>query len=117
VAHPGLLVPAETTGYAAIGSGGLHAAVRLSLAQHTKAASLVDTVYNVYEAKRAAEVAPGVGKMTDLAVIRPGKVIFADQAVFSALEKAHKEKPSLTVDEQQELKKVCDEWSDPKSNS
>jgi 20S proteasome alpha/beta subunit len=116
VGHPGILIPLDTSGYAAIGSGALHAAVRLSLAQHTKVASLVDTVYNVYEAKKAAEVSPGVGnKFTDLAVIKAGKVIFAKQAIFDALEKAHKEKPSLTVEEQQELKKVCDEWIESES--
>ena len=117
VGHPGLLIQVETTGYAAIGTGGLHAAVRLSLAQHTKLAPLVDTIYNVYEAKKSADVAPGVGKLTDLAVIKAGKVMFAEQDVFKALEKAHREKPSLTAEEQQELKKVCDELTNPKSES
>jgi len=37
--HPGLVAPADTLGFAAIGSGGLHAAIRLSLAQHTKSAT------------------------------------------------------------------------------
>jgi 20S proteasome alpha/beta subunit len=112
VAHPGQLLPADTMGYLTTGSGGLHAAVRLSLAQHSKVAPLVDTVYNVYEAKKAAEVAPGVGKLTDLAVIKAGRVIFAQKDVFDALEKAHKEKPAPTKDEQDELKRVCDAWID-----
>jgi 20S proteasome alpha/beta subunit len=109
VTHPGVLLPMETTGYAAVGSGGVHAAVRLSLGQHNKVASLVDTVYNVYEAKRAAEVAPGVGTLTDLAIIKNGKVCFAQKALFESLEKAHKEKPTPTASEQEELKKVCDD--------
>lgn len=109
VAHPGVLLPMETTGYAAVGSGGIHAAVRLSLGQHNKVAPLLDTVYNVYEAKKAAEVAPGVGQMTDLAIIKNGKVCFAEKPLFDALAKAHKEKPTLTAQEQDDLKRVCDD--------
>jgi 20S proteasome alpha/beta subunit len=109
VSHPGVLLPLETTGYGAVGSGALHAAVRLSLGQHNKVASLLDTVYNVYEAKKAAEVAPGVGKLTDLAIIKAGKITFAGKPLFDALEKAHKEKPALTPAEQEELKKACDD--------
>jgi 20S proteasome alpha/beta subunit len=111
VAHPGVLLPVETTGYAAIGSGGLHAAVRLSLGQHSKETSMDDAVYNVYEAKKAAEVAPGVGKMTDMAVIKGKRVLFADQPIFDALERAHKEKPTMTPSEQEDLRKVCDAWT------
>jgi hypothetical protein len=109
VTHPGVLLALETTGYGAVGSGGLHAAVRLSLGQHNKVASLTDTVYNVYEAKKAAEVAPGVGKLTDLAIIKGGKVCFAEKPLFDELEKAHKEKPTLTPQEQEQLKKVCND--------
>lgn len=110
VTHPGVLLKVDTTGFAAIGTGGLHAAVRLSLGEHTKVTSLVDTLYNVYEAKKASEVAPGVGKLTDLAVIKRGRVRFADQPLFDVLEKAHKERPTLSETEREELKEVCDDW-------
>jgi len=109
ITHPGQLLPLGTTGYGSIGSGAVHSSVRLSLAQHTSAASLVDTVYNVYEAKRASEVAPGVGKLTDLAIIHGGKIFFAGPDMFKALESSHKERPTLTKHEQDALKKVCDE--------
>jgi 20S proteasome alpha/beta subunit len=108
VTHPGQLIPLATTGFGSIGSGGVHAGVRMSLAQHTKSATLVDTVYNVYEAKRASEVAPGVGKLTDLALIRDGKIFFAGPELFKALEQSHKEKPALSADEQTALKGACD---------
>ena len=109
ISHPGVLLLMETMGYGAVGSGGLHAAVRLSLGQQNKIAPILETVYNVYEAKKAAEVAPGVGKLTDLAIIKSGKVSFAETALLEVLEKAHKEKPSLTQTEQDELKKACDD--------
>lgn len=109
IQHPGQLHPLATTGFGAIGSGGIHAGVRMSLGQHTKEASLADTLYNVYEAKRASEVAPGVGKLTDMALILNGKIHFADKALFDALEKAHKEKPALSATELKALKGACDE--------
>jgi len=109
ITHPGQLHPLATTGFGAVGSGGVHAGVRMSLSQHTKSATLLDTLYNVYEAKRASEVAPGVGVLTDLAVIKGGKIYFADKQLFDALEQAHKEKPALSQDEQNALKKACDE--------
>jgi hypothetical protein len=113
ITHPGQLLPLATTGFGAIGSGGVHAGVRMSLGQHTKAASLVDTLYNVYEAKRASEVAPGVGKLTDLAIIKDGNILFAWAEQIEALEKAHKEKPALSTKEQAALKEVCDVWTKP----
>jgi 20S proteasome alpha/beta subunit len=109
VIHPGQLLPLATTGFGAIGSGGIHAAVRMSLAQHTKSASLVETMYNVYEAKRASEVAPGVGKLTDIAIIRNGKFCFGGAELLNTLEEAHKEKPALSSVELEKLKTVCND--------
>lgn len=109
VTHPGQLLSLATTGFGSIGSGGLHAGVRMSLARHTKAAPLAETVYNVYEAKRASEVAPGVGNLTDLAIIRGNRIFFADGALLKALETAHKEKPALNADELKKLRQACDE--------
>lgn len=109
VTHPGMLFPLATTGFGTIGSGGVHAGVRMSLGQHTKAASLVDTLYNVYEAKRASEVAPGVGKLSDLAIIKEGKIFFAGEELMKMLENAHKEKPALSTKEQHALKEACND--------
>jgi 20S proteasome alpha/beta subunit len=64
VGNPGTLAWLDKLGYAAIGSGGIHATTRLSLGSQTRDSGLAETVYRVYEAKRAAEVAPGVGPET-----------------------------------------------------
>jgi 20S proteasome alpha/beta subunit len=109
VTHPGQLMPLATTGFGAVGSGGVHAGVRMSLAQHTKATSLVETVYNVYEAKRASEVAPGVGKLTDMAIIKNGKIYFCGDELLEALKTTHKEKPALSGEDMEKLRKVCDD--------
>lgn len=50
----------------------------------------------------------GVGKLTDMAIIRDGKVTFGSPSLLEILEKAHKEKPALSSDEHKSLKKACD---------
>jgi hypothetical protein len=59
----------DTIGYAAIGSGTIHALQSMIGFQHTPKADYHQTVFRVYAAKRRAEVAPGVGLDTDVAVI------------------------------------------------
>jgi Proteasome subunit len=69
----------------------------------------IKSSYNVYEAKRASEVAPGVGKLTDMAVIKNGKIHFGGTELLSVLEESHKEKPALNPDELEKLQKVCND--------
>ena len=66
---PGQCVCFDPIGYHAIGSGQRHALLRLvGLNQHQNT-SMDEALGNVYMAKRAAEVAPGVGAATDMLVI------------------------------------------------
>lgn len=73
VVHPGSHVWLDKLGYGAIGSGLMHALGRLHLAGQTRHRSLAETLFSVYDAKKAAEVAPGVGKETDVHVIDKDK--------------------------------------------
>ena len=66
ITHPGTTAWFDKLGHAAIGSGGIHANMRLALGAQTSHSTLADTLYRVYEAKRASEVAPGVGQATDI---------------------------------------------------
>ncbi|MGA2349973.1 MAG: hypothetical protein ABSF70_06025 [Terracidiphilus sp.] len=69
ISHPGQIVSFDKIGYGITGSGATHASIKLALElQHPKS-TLADTLLTVYAAKRAAEVAPGVGKETELYVI------------------------------------------------
>jgi hypothetical protein len=69
ISHPGQIIPFDKIGYGITGSGATHASIKLALElQHPKS-SLVDTLVSVYGAKLAAEVAPGVGKQTELYVL------------------------------------------------
>lgn len=59
----------DIIGYAAIGSGGIHAIQAMIAFGHSATADYHETVYRAYAAKRRAEVAPGVGHDTDMAVL------------------------------------------------
>jgi hypothetical protein len=61
----------DMIGYAAVGSGELHALQALIGFRHSTDAGLPETVFRVYAAKRRAEVAPGVGLDTDMGLITP----------------------------------------------
>jgi hypothetical protein len=57
--------------FAAIGSGAYVAIPTLHQRGHEEDKSLMETIYSVYEAKRLAEIVPGVGEATSLDVIYP----------------------------------------------
>ncbi len=54
----------------AIGSGQTQAINTLLFQKHNKSDNLLTTIYNVYKAKRNAEVIQGVGKETELLVLK-----------------------------------------------
>jgi hypothetical protein len=59
----------DIIGYAAIGSGALHALQAMIGFGHSTSEGLTETVFRAYAAKRRAEVAPGVGRETDMLVV------------------------------------------------
>ena len=59
----------DVIGYAAIGSGAIHAVQSMIGFGHSAAAGVPETIFRVYASKRRAEVAPGVGQDTDLGII------------------------------------------------
>jgi hypothetical protein len=116
VTNPGVLSQLQKLGHAAIGSGGIHALTRLSLLGQSRQRGLVETLADVYSAKRAAEVAPGVGNATDLAVIDAEHgVWFCTDPVREELDGIHntvsaRESPNLDA-----LRRILDEqWKKPK---
>ncbi len=59
----------DVIGYAAIGSGAIHAVQSMVGFRHDSTAALRETIFRAYASKRRSEVAPGVGLDTDMAVI------------------------------------------------
>jgi hypothetical protein len=100
VAHPGTLHNFDKLGHSSVGSGALHAAMGLSFSKQTPQSSLFETLFAVYCAKRAAEVAPGVGQETEMMVISSGGSWPCPTAMLEGLAKKYqesttKEKPKL----------------------
>jgi hypothetical protein len=109
VGHPGTLFNLDKLGYNAVGSGAVHAVTSLSLGGHTPKSSLVETLSSVYTAKRAAEVAPGVGKETELAVISKAEVWVCTSPVMEALKNAFETRMQRTVPNLDEVGRVYGE--------
>jgi hypothetical protein len=66
------LASLTTVGFAAIGIGKPHAESQFMFSGHSPNRPFSDTMLLTYAAKKRAEVAPGVGKTTDMVVIGPG---------------------------------------------
>jgi hypothetical protein len=76
VVDPGVSECFDALGFCAIGSGERHAESRLMAQGYTSAKPMKAAVYALYEAKKKAESAPGVGtKYTDLAIVHPDQVV------------------------------------------
>lgn len=85
----------DVIGYAAVGSGTIHALQSMIGFGHSASADYHETVFRVYASKRRSEVAPGVGQDTDMAVISEKGVhwLTADelaqlQSIYEDFEKA-----------------------------
>jgi 20S proteasome alpha/beta subunit len=81
----------DRLGYRAIGTGAMHSSILLSLVEHNRTVNADRAIYNVYSAKRSAEVAPGVGLSTDLAVITSSGISFLKSEVLKKLSQIREE--------------------------
>jgi hypothetical protein len=117
ISHPGIAMAFQKLGYATIGSGAIHAMLRLSLVGQTTRRGLVETLADVYIAKRQAEVAPGVGNTTDMAIIHSnGGICDCSRKVMEELDTIYQSfagRPSLDLSS---LQKIYDE-ENPNANT
>jgi len=81
IRHPGEVDCYDSLGYHAIGIGAMHAVSSLIANGYQPNIGINMAVYLVYEAKKNAESAPGVGQNTDIAIIEGEghKTITSDQ--------------------------------------
>lgn len=70
IVDPGTSQCFDRLGYHAIGSGQRHAILSLVALQHNINVDLDQALFNIYLAKRQAEIAPGVGTGTDIMIIK-----------------------------------------------
>jgi hypothetical protein len=105
IRNPGIADCFDTLGFHAIGVGYLHA-IQVFIAHGYKTSYNIEEAINiVYAAKKAAEVAPGVGKETDISLITEGKVIDIDPEIISELSTIYDEARKSPI---QEIKEKSD---------
>jgi hypothetical protein len=89
---PGVATCLDTAFFGAIGIGEPHASSQFMLAKFDKKWPVEKTMFLTYSAKTLAEAAAGVGKQTDMVVVRPGHPIYALTAEdLSTLDGLHKQ--------------------------
>jgi hypothetical protein len=76
-------------GFHAIGSGMIHALQSLIGFGHTGTHGLHETLFRVYASKRRAEVAPGVGTDTDLAIILQDGITWVKPQIIDRLKECY----------------------------
>ena len=92
LANDGEITCQDRVGFAAIGIGTSHAESEFMFAGHNVNNFFPETVRTAYFAKRRAEVAPGVGKATDMFMITNlGKYAEIGEHVLDALKDMHAE--------------------------
>lgn len=98
----------DVIGYGAIGSGAIHANQSMIGFGHHATVPFRDALYRTYAAKRRAEVAPGVGRDTDLIVISAEGTRMLDEEQIEELSKMYGSTQKAT---EQSLQKNLEELS------
>jgi 20S proteasome alpha/beta subunit len=91
IANPGQIVALKKLGYAAIGSGAIHALSMFHLGGQDAQMSVAETLVNAYRAKCAADVAPGVGRETDMAIVSATETWPCPPALTHGIKEVHKQ--------------------------
>jgi hypothetical protein len=91
IGHPGTMISFDKIGYNAVGSGAPHVAIKFALDCLHPKTPLYDVLLAVYSAKRAAEVAPGVGQETEIQVISSDNIWPVPDALLNELRDVHNE--------------------------
>jgi hypothetical protein len=86
-------------GFAAIGIGKVHAESQFMFSGHWPSKPFHETLLLAYTAKKRAEVAPGVGKDTDMVVIGPGlgQTLKVEDRHLAGLEKIYQKNQSTNT--------------------
>jgi hypothetical protein len=87
----------DVIGYAAIGSGAIHAVQSMIGFAHSANAEYQETLFRVYASKRRSEVAPGVGLDTDMAIISTGGIHWLSVQDIDELRKIYEDFESSTT--------------------
>lgn len=89
VGDPGDVYCADSTAFAAIGSGKRHAESQFMLSHYTRLVPVHKAMLLTYTAKKRAEVSPGIGKETDLFYIAAGGLDMLSDEIHAKLKDIH----------------------------
>jgi 20S proteasome alpha/beta subunit len=103
----------DSIGWTAIGSGAIHVLPSMAGFVHSPKAGYGQTLFRVYASKRRAEVAPGVGHETEVAVISRDGTKRLSNTELQELDSIYESFVSMT---DTELQKQMDEF-DPEGES
>jgi hypothetical protein len=92
IEDPGMVNCFDGLGYGAIGSGDRHSLYSIVDNNHSSQLGLSQTVFLVYEAKKRAELAPGVGQAIEMAIITDKGIRELNKGEKSQLEKIYAQK-------------------------
>lgn len=113
VDDPGTSSCYDMLGYGAIGSGEQHATAALIANEYTGLMPTSEAAYLVYEAKRRAERAPGVGPSTDMCILGKGSYIEIPAGVITRLEAIYDLRVQSDKSKNEEIKGLIKELEPP----
>lgn len=104
----GFVTRHDDVGFASIGIGAPHSNSVFMAASYGNQTLYYPTFALTYAAKRRAEIAPGVGKLTDMTVITSDGVFLVEQERIELLRIAYED---LMTRQQEMARTVVNEWS------
>ncbi|MBI4468869.1 MAG: hypothetical protein HY650_06045 [Acidobacteria bacterium] len=107
----------DTVGFAAIGYGSWHAESQFMFARYTVAWPVIPAFMLTYIAKKRAEVAPGVGEATDMAILSGRGFVRSEQTVLYGVQgiyqKMRSQQEKAVVEAYKELTALVEESMKP----
>lgn len=94
IGNPGMWRSSDAVGYCTLGMGGRHADNVFAWYRYSIKLSLQDAVYIIFEAKKKAEMAGGVGQITDILIIDKEGCRIVKENIINDLEEVYNEKES-----------------------
>ena len=109
VGNPGTSVCFDKIGYNAVGTGATHVAIKLALELQHPNSSLAETMLSVYGAKKASEVAPGVGQETEIKVVSQEGIWLVRNELMEIIRSSNADEQSKSKPNIQAIKEKYDE--------
>lgn len=99
----------DDPGFCAVGSGIITSQTPLLARAFHKGMTIAEGVFAAYESKRIAELAQGVGRQTDMVIIKNGKGKFLKRSVIDKLEKIYQKRIALPEEDRSAITRLLDE--------